>query len=428
MHAATNADQKPNHKLPDPLTLEHALSLADEAHPDLLLKDAEILSAEASRQSIEAANNLNLDLDISAYSAQQPSGFIGRQDHVRAGIIASQTFYDFGYTGLLLEGAEEIQNSRVLAYHDARARRRMEILGAYFDVLLADLKFSLYNEAMAVGYVNFDKERDRRELGQKTDLDVLRREAEYQELRIARYESENQQRETRAALAEALNRPGQLPATLAMPQLDALNRDLPEVEELQQKALEKNLHINALRHNLRAAEKDLEAARNSDGPELKGRLEAYAYEGDFGSEDDVRAELSLIYNLHKPHKDADVAAMLSRVYTARAQLQKAKSILRQDILRLWHQIEELTVKREEMEVLLYLREIQLERSRALYEMEVKADLGFSMTDLTDAQLKSAQTDYKLALAWYRMDLLTANLELDLDKRINQPEESLREEQ
>jgi hypothetical protein len=51
-----------------------------------------------------------------------------------------------------------------------------------------------------------------------------------------------------------------------------------------------------------------------------------------------------------------------------------------------------------------------------------------MTDLTDAQLKSAQTDYKLALAWYRMDLLTANLELDLDKRINQPEESLREEQ
>jgi outer membrane protein TolC len=421
------ASEKTTAKLPDPLTLEYALSLADEAHPDLLLRDADILSADARKKDIEANGGFNVDLDVSAYAADEDTTHISRQDHVRAGFIASKTFYDFGYTDTLISGIDEIRNSRVLAYHDARAKRRMDILSAYFNVLLADLKFSLYNEAMAVGYVNYDKAKDRRELGQRTDLDVLRLEAEYQELRILRYESENQQRETRAELAEVLNRPGQLPSTLAMPDLDALNRQLPEVEELQQQALEKNLHIRALRHSLWAAEKELQAARSSDGPEIKGKLEGYVYEGDFGTEDDLRAELSLIYNLRKPKKDADVAAVLSRLYTTRAQLQKAESILRQDILRVWHQIEELTVKREEMQILLQLRELELEKSRALYEMEVKADLGYSMTDLTDAQLKSAQTNYQLALAWYRLDLLTANVTLDLNQRINQPEAELREE-
>ncbi|MGD8926537.1 MAG: TolC family protein [Thioalkalispiraceae bacterium] len=424
---AIAADNPKPNKLPDPLTLEYALSLADEAHPDLLLKDAEILGADARKQDIEANGDLSVDVDITALAVDEETSYIANQDHVRAGITASKTFYDFGYTDSLIDGADEVRNSRILEYHDARAKRRMDILTAYFDVLLADLKFNLYNEAMAVGYVNFDKAKDRREVGQRTDLDVLRLEAEYQQLRISRYQSENQQRETRAALAEVLNRPGQLPSTLAMPDLKVAARKLPEVEDLQKAALEKNLHIQALRHNLRAAQLDLQAARKSDGPTLKGKLGAYAYEGDYGSEDDVRAELSLVYNLRKPEKDADVAASLSRLYTAQAELQKAESSIRQQVLSIWHQIEELSVKRDEVKVLLQLRELELEKSRALYEMEVKADLGYSMTDLTKAQLESAQTDYKLALAWYKLDLLTANIKLDLNQRINQPEATLREE-
>lgn len=410
--------------LPDPLTLDYALSLADEAHPDLLLKNAGILEAEAKRKSIEGDVDYDLDLDISVYDTDEVSARTARrQDHVRAGFIVSKTFYDFGHTDTLLSGADEFRYSRELAYYDARGLRRLEIMAAYFNVLLADLKFSLYNEAMSIGYVNYDKEKDRRELGQRTDLDVVKRDSEYQRLRYLRYQSENRQRETRVALAEVLNRPGQLSSNLAIPKLDVLNRKLPEYELLQQQALEKNIHINALRHDLRAAEKDLSAARDSDGPELKGRLEAYTIESDLGSTNDFRAELSLIYNLYNPEKNGNVAAELARLYIARAQLQKAESTLRQDLLKTWHKIEELTVKRDEMAVLLELRELQLEKSRALYEMEVKADLGFSMTELTDIQHKSAQTDYQLVLEWYQLDLLAAKIKLDFKQKINQPAET-----
>lgn len=427
--ADVNAVEPTLAKLPEPLTLEHALSLADEAHPDLIMKDADILNAEARRKSIEADGGYNVDLDVSLYATNEDTpGNVWRRDHARAGLIVSTTFYDFGHTDSLLGGADELRSSTELAYHDARGQRRLDIMTAYFNVLLADLKFSLYNEAMAVGYVNFDKVKDRREMGQRTDLDVMRREAEYQRLRVLRYESENQQRETRAKLAEVLNRPGNLSANLAIPKLDALKRKLIDVEDLQQQALEKNYHLKALRHEIRATEKNLEAARNSDGPELKGRLEAYGFESESGNSDELRAELSLIYNLYEPQRDASVAAELARLYKARARIDKAESQLRLEILKIWHQLEELIVKREEAEVTLVLKELELEKSRALYEMEVKADLGYSMSELTKAQLQSAQTDYQLALAWYKLDLLTANVEMDLKQRITRPEEVLRGEQ
>lgn len=429
MPAIVLAAEPPVAQLPDPLTLEHALSLADEAHPDLLIKDADILNAEAKRKSIEADTGVNVDLDLSLFGTNEDSQRnVWRRDHARAGIIVSSTFYDFGHTSSLLSGADEHRYSSELAYHDARGQRRLDIMTAYFNVLLADLKFSLYNEAMAVGYVNFDKAKDRREMGQRTDLDVMRREAEYQKLRVLRYESENQQRETRERLAEVLNRSGQPPANLAMPKLDVLKRKLTELEDLQKQAHKKNFHLNALRHEIRAAENDLEAARSSDGPELKGRFEAYGFESDTGNSDEVRAELSLIYNLYEPERDATVAAELARLYKTRAQLNKAESDLRLEILRIWHQLEELIVKREEAEVRLVLKELELEKSRALYEMEVKADLGYSMSELTNAQLNSAQTDYQLALVWYKLDLLTANIKMDLNQRIDQPGETLRGKQ
>lgn len=426
--ATCMANEQSKQNLPDPLTLEYALSLADEAHPDLLLKESEILAADALRKDIEKDTGLDIDFDVGAYSSNIDSINIPRRrDHIRAGVVLSQTFYDFGRTSSLLDAVKDIRNSRELAYHDARGQRRLQIMSAYFDVLLSDLKFSLYNEAMAIGYVNFDKDQSRRELGQKTDLDVIRREAEYQKLRVERYDSENQQRGTRASLAEVLNRPGQLPVSLAMPTLDVLNRKLPEVEDLQALALEKNFHLNALRHEVRAAQTDLTTARDSKGLELKGRVEAFGYETSRGTEEELSADLSLTYNFIRPTQDADIAAALAILYSRRAQLQKAESELRQQILNLWHQIEVLQVKREEAATLLQLRELELEESRALYEMEVKADLGYSMSRLTEAQLNSAQTDYQLALVWYKLDLLTANVQMDMTKTIEHPPGASKEE-
>ena len=116
--------------------------------------------------------------------------------------------------------------------------------------------------------------------------------------------------------------------------------------------------------------------------------------------------------LLEPKKDSAIAAETAKVYEARAQLHKSESLLRQSILKLWHDIEVLQIRRQQMAKLNEFRELSLERSRALYEMEVKADLGDAMVKLTDAQYQVAQTDYELALALYKMKILTGKLNLD----------------
>ena len=45
----------------------------------------------------------------------------------------------------------------------------------------------------------------------------------------------------------------------------------------------------------------------------------------------------------------------------------------------------------------------LDRSRALYEMEVKTDLGDSMARTTEARRRRVETEYRIALAWARLD-------------------------
>lgn len=407
------AEEPATAKLPDPLTLEYALSLADAPHPDIMLQDAKIKSIEATRQSIEDEGGLDVFLDIGAQDTNKERTQIGRSDNIHAGIVLRTTLYDFGRTNTKLDVVQEQLASEQLSYLDVRTQRRLQILDAYFNVLLADLRFSRYNEAMATAYIDADRARDRRKLGQVSDLRVLELETEYERVRGLRYESENLQRETRANLAELLNSPEQLPSSLTMPKLGDLSAKLAEVEEFQSLALANNYRINALRTKLMAAEKAVIAARNGDNAIVYGRLLAHKFEGNEDREEnELYAQLVLEIPLLTPNKDSAIAAEIAKVYEARAHLQKSESQLRQSVLKLWHDIEVLQVRRDQMAKLNEFRELSLERSRALYEMEVKADLGDAMVQLTEAQFQVAQTDYQLSLALYKMKVLTGKLNLN----------------
>ena len=52
------------------------------------------------------------------------------------------------------------------------------------------------------------------------------------------------------------------------------------------------------------------------------------------------------------------------------------------------------------------RDLYLDRSRAIYEMEVKTDLGDAMVRLSEAQLADARNRFARALAWERLKVLT----------------------
>lgn len=394
--------------LPEPLTLEYALSLIDEGHPDLLVEQAEQASLAAQLQGIDASNALNISVEGRARWVDPPTIDNGdpTEDH-KLSLYVRKPLYDFGRTDALRRAAQHASLGREQRYQAVRDKRRIAIMQAFFDVLLSDMEYARDNEALAVAYIVLDRLRDRQELGQASDIAVLEKEAEYQRVRYQLAQSEASQRATRARLANLLNRPGMLPSNLRRPQLDYQQRKLPEFEMLVEKAMQKNSEILALQAELVAAQQRIEAARADQLPRLDGELEASAYSRELGSYDRWRAGVTLQVPIYSGGRvDAAVASQRAQQYAVQARLDKARFDLRQSVLELWLELQNLRLQQDKANSEQDFRELYLDRSRANYEMEFTADLGDAMVRLSEAQLGLAQTEYQLAIAWERLDALT----------------------
>ncbi len=411
------AAQNDKGKLPDTLTLEYALSLADQDHPQLMLREAEVRQAQAEQAIVDSSTDTEVNLEGRLRYVQPPDSFsyLSHNDS-SIGLTVTKPLYDFGLQEARRKAAQAEVSASQYDFLDARAQRRLVIMQRYFDVILADLQFNRYNEEMAVEYVSFDRMRKRKEAGELSDYQVKKQEARYQHVRYLRYSAENEQRRTRAMLAEALNHPGELPSNLAKPDLDVLKRKIPDYDDMLGLAMQHNYKIKALRDKLEAAQQQVTAARASDNPKLIGEVGAYDYARDLGSYDKFRAGISLKIPLFAGNRtDAQTASAQAMLYRIKAQLEDTQSQIRQRLLDTWLALQSLQARRQEMKALQDYRDLNLDRSRALYEMEVTTDLGDAMVQITEAEYLSRQADYQMAEAWTRLDILTGQLKLTQTK-------------
>ena len=276
----------------------------------------------------------------------------------------------------------------------------------FFNVLLADLQFIRDNEAMSIAYINYDRTQMRSELGQRSDIELLEAQSNYQQVRRQVYSSQALQRSTRARLANILNRPGELVADIVEPKLTDHQRKIPEVEPLQQEALANNPVLKALHKQVEAAEEQLASARAGNYPFLDGEAKANEYNRIAGSYNEWEISVNMNVPLWTGGKvKAEIAQQQARLTGLRAKLRKVEMDIQQAVLENWQLLDTLRIQREEMLAQLEFRDLYLDRSRALYEMEVKTDLGDSMVQVSDARLDFAETQFKIALTWARLDAL-----------------------
>jgi outer membrane protein TolC len=410
MAGAQQAATAPPAALPEPLTLEYALSLADEPHPELQRRKAELDADRANEEAVDAASGWNTYLEGRLRYIQPPSlaSDQSRDDH-RFGLFVDKTLYDFGRSAAELEAARNTVRGSEILYRQAQRQRRLEIMQRYFEVVLADLDFYRYNEEMSVEFVRLDKLRDRAELGQVSDIEVLEQEARYQAVRQKFIVSQNRQRLSRARLAYALGRPGDLPATVARPnRIPHSDRRLPEVERLQKEAVQNNAGLAVLRARLAAARAELALARAGDNPTLVGAGRVATYSRRRSGYDDWRVELTLQVPLTDGGRsDAAASKARARIYELQAELADRRERLRQQVLELWLRLEALKAQRQQARSQIEFRELYLDRSRALYELEVRTDLGDAMVRYTQAERQQLATEFQIALAWEQLDLLLA---------------------
>jgi outer membrane protein TolC len=394
--------------LPEPLTLEHALSLADAAYPGLERARAAVDLARADRRAARAETGINAYIDLTPQTVD-PVTTPGheRVDDSRASLVVSKRLFDFGQSRARRAAADAQLAGSELGLIEARALHRIAIMGAFFDVLLADLRYAADNEAMAHRYVRYDKGLTRQELGELSLVDVKELENRYREALNVRNLSEKRQTATRFRLAAMLNLPEQVPAELERPQLTGNEREVPALEELLPVAMKQNTRINQLQRGVEAAELALKAERARRLPVLSAELEAADYEREIGQRESLRGTLNLRIPLYQG------GAVTAAVARAAAQLRERGAALRQGeydlrlaLLDQLQEIESLKLQRQSAQVRMDYEDLNLDRAQGNYELEVQTTLGDAMTRLSDAQWLAAKVDFQLALAWARLDAMT----------------------
>ena len=421
------ADDDPASALPEPLTLSYALSLADGLHPDLLAAAADTEIARARRDRAASAYGVNAGVNAEAkWIEPDPRTRDQSRNDSSASLYLSKRLYDFGRTRAQVAAADAQLSGEQLQYTDAQQQQRLTILQRYLDVLRADLEFRVQDEVMAIAYVRVDRARDRQELGQVSDIERLEAETLYQEARSARYQAQADQRIRRVRLAEALNRPGQLSSTLAEPDVQTIAAELAPLSALSDEVLRNNPHLQALRAQTEAARARLQAARALNRPVISGRAEASEYERQSSNSEPWSVGVQLDVPLYSGGRSsAERALARAELQRSEAELARAELALRQEVQSLWEEIQVLRAGRDEARTRMDYRELYLDRSRALYEMEVRTDLGDAMIVSSQARQRQADLEYRLLLTWARLNALRgqplfAAVTLPADQEDNTP--------
>lgn len=390
----------------DKLTLEQALASVTAPHPDRRIAESDLDFARAERALAGSLQDFALYLDGSLRSGRRPDDGWKPDNALR--IVARKPLLDFGRSSGAVDAAEQEIVARQAALINVENLRRIDVMARYFDVLLADMRYAADNEFMAVAYVSLDNARDRLEVGQISQPELMKREAEFQDLRERRNASLQRVRATRQGLAHAINRPGELPVELAEPALKDNDRPVAPYETLLATALENNPRMLALSAQLAAVDARIAAVRADRRPSLAAEVIGADYSRESTTRDEISAGLVFSVPLYQGGR---VDAREARERAARARLQAELDRLRfelADALLATHQeIEWLRDSgRPAAGTQIEFRDWALERARAEYELELKTNLGNSMAETQTALLRQKQVEYRLALALARLEALS----------------------
>jgi outer membrane protein TolC len=191
------------------------------------------------------------------------------------------------------------------------------------------------------------------------------------------------------------------------PRLADNDRKLPEFEPLLEQVLTQNPRLLAQRQMLAAATSRLEGVRVDYQPTLEFEAEAASWDRPSTTRDELRAGLNFVWPIWSGGRnDARLGKEQARFHELQAQQDKLVMELRQAVLEASEEIQYLLEsERRGVEVNAAYRDLALERARAEYELELKTNLGNNMAETQVAKMRKRSVEYRLALAWARLEAL-----------------------
>ena len=403
------ADSSSTVPLPTPLTLVDALSLANDSHPDLRIAWANVSRAGIRLREVESSYGVNTLLELQPRVASRASvSGVDFEDDSRFGLVIRKRLSDFGRSASRHVAASAAVRGEEAAYQVRRNLHVLEVMGKFFAVILADLAYQAHDESMTVSYFRYKRLADRQaSFQQYTDMEVAERELAYRRAYVKRLRSDLTRRQARNSLALALGRPGELSADLAMPDLTVYARqEIPDYHELVDRVISTSPTLEVLRHRIEAAQASVDAVRKADFPVLSAEFEAWEYtDNTSANRDRFRANLKFVLPLFGSTgtKDVRLAEAHNVLFRLQSELTSAEYVLRDRVLELLHGLEVNRAQEVAAAAHEEYRGYYQDHSRALYELELRSDLGNAQAKAAAAMLESTRVRFQRALLWTELD-------------------------
>ena len=392
---------------PDHLQLQDLFKISYRAATPVLQSEVTIEQTQAQFQQLQAQDSFQLDLQgrytVREYQNQS-------QVNPKLALHGRKTLYDFGRLEMQQQASKIAAQAGRQNRGYQQARYRLQLMKAYFDVLLADMRYRVLNEKMAVVYVGLDKARDLHEKGELSDVDLAKKNYEYQQILAQRNQASLLQQENRRILANLMGFPEALPDQLQIPNLKKLQKNLeqlPELDRLIKLGQQRSPQLLALQKQVAAQQAKVNAAKAQKRPQLVaegwvGSLSGYhdKYEGRW------RFDLGLEVPLYDAGlNQGQVAEARAGLHQALAQLQAQQQQLTDEISHLYFQLKSTQNQIKADQALIDFSDLYLDYSRGLYEWEEKTDLGDAMVQVSEADYQNLKTQLQAALNWTQLLIL-----------------------
>lgn len=394
--------------LPDPLTLEQALAAADSHHPDLLIASAGLENAQANLMLTESETGFNSYLDLTAKTMKLTT--TGKQvDDSYARLVLNKPLFDFGRSNSLEASQAAMVHRSELLLTDTRLKNQLEIMQRFYNVILADSRYTADNEDMVQKFLKYDKIRERASLGRISEVEVKRAESTYREALTIRNVSDRNRRSARLMLAIALNRPDELAAELVLPEFRDVEVEPPDAVALYKEVLSKNQFVRAMQEEIESARTRVQAERARYYPTISAEVEVADWERASSTRGDYSAALTLRVPIYQGNRNGgEIARATATLANFSARLAKLEQELMIMVLGLVKQLHDLKSERETARHRLSFRDLELDLRRAEYEMELQTSMSDAQANLTLAQWQYLKANIDTTMTWASINVLLGN--------------------
>jgi outer membrane protein TolC len=305
-----------------------------------------------------------------------------------ANISLSSLIYEFQRTSLRIDISRLRRDMAQLLLEQLKRDLQLRILRLFSEAELYRKLTEVKREEMAVAFVRFDRARERKELGLATDHEVFRLESIYRERRSELLQAQYMLNKTLLEIKKLTGLP--LESLITLKELPKKDFDIKEedLKGLMEMALKNNANLKIKDLELKSYEDEIRVAKEPFSMRVGLKLSTY------------RSSLELstpVIDTTRPYRVDRLMALKQQAITEREDLEQSIKLV---FLSAPYEWEYLKARLTETATKDRYAEENLTLRRSEYELELAFDLGYAMSEKSEAerQLIKARHDLLLFLA------------------------------